>query len=283
VSELVAAAAKLDGPVVAVVVGADEVVRAVAAPGVDKIVWLGDPGDRAVEAFAADVAKVVAADPGVVFAGRKPAERALLGAVAAAISAPVVTMPVEIAAGQVTRAIAGGIASETRSYAGPVAIVSDGGAPLTGGGSTSVEQAAASPAEVTVTDLRPNEVAAADLGTADRVVSVGRGLKAKEDLAIIEALATAFKAELGCSRPVAEGLDWVARDRYVGISGQQISPQVYLAVGISGQLQHMSGCRGAQLIVSINTDKDAPIVAESDYILTGDLYTLVPALTAALG
>jgi electron transfer flavoprotein alpha subunit len=171
---------------------------------------------------------------------------------------------------------------ETRSYDGPVAIVLDGGAPLTGGGGASVEQVAASPAAVTVTGLRPNEVAAADLGAADRVVSVGRGLKAKADLAIIEALATAFKAELGCSRPVAEGLDWVARDRYVGISGQQISPQVYLAVGISGQLQHMSGCRGSQLIVSINTDSDAPIVAESDYILTGDLYALVPALTAAL-
>jgi len=115
------------------------------------------------------------------------------------------------------------------------------------------------------------------------VVGVGRGLKAKEDLPLIEGLARAFKAELGCTRPLAEGLEWVARDRYIGISGQQIAPRVYLAVGISGQLQHIGGCRNSELIVSVNTDKDAPIVAQSDYVLTGDLYALVPALTAALG
>ncbi|MDR0593591.1 MAG: FAD-binding protein [Bifidobacteriaceae bacterium] len=282
VSKLVAAAVELGGPVVAVVVGGADLAQAAAAPGVDRVVWLGEPGGKAAEAFAADVAKLVAADPGTVLAGRGPAERALLGAVAAAIAAPVVTAPVEIAPGQVTRGLVGGLALETRRYDGPVAIAADGGAPLAGGGGATVEQVSANPAAVEVTGLRPGR-AAADLGSAARVVAVGRGLKAQADLPVIEALAAALKAELGCSRPLAEGLDWLPRDRYIGISGQQISPRLYLAVGISGQLQHMAGCRDSQLVVSINTDPDAPIASQSDYILTGDLYALAPALTAALG
>ncbi|MDR1264730.1 MAG: FAD-binding protein [Propionibacteriaceae bacterium] len=282
VAALVEAAVELGAPVTAVVVGDESLARAAAAPGVDRVVWLGAVGDHAVEAFAAAVAQQVAADPGVVLAGRKAGERALLGAVAATLAAPVVTAPLKIAAQQVTRSVAGGLATETRSYAGPVAIVLDGGAPLAGGGPAAVEPVAAQPAAVTVTGLRPNPAPPADLGSAERVVAVGRGLKAKQDLPIIEALAAALKAELACSRPVAEGLDWVARDRYVGVSGQQISPRLYLAVGISGQLQHMGGCRGSDLIVAINNDPEAPIVAQSDYVLTGDLYALAPALTAAL-
>jgi len=286
VTELVNAAVKLGRGVVAVVVGSQQVATAVAAPGVDKVVWLGDPGDKAIEAFGPAVAEVVAADPGVVIAGRRPQERVLLGAVAAKLDAPVIIGATEItaegSATAVTHTVYGGIALATQVVDGPVALVLDGGAQLEGGGSAVPESVSATPGPIQVVSLQPNETEAANLGAAKRVVGVGRGLKAKEDLPIVEALAAAMKAELGCSRPVAEGLEWLPKDRYVGISGQHITPDVYMMVGISGQIQHMGGCRDSKIIVCINTDKDAPVVAESDFVLTGDLYELVPAITAAL-
>ena len=114
------------------------------------------------------------------------------------------------------------------------------------------------------------------------MVGIGRGLKTKDDLALIDGLAGAADAEIACSRPLAEGLDWLGRDRYIGCSGWNLSPDVYFAVGISGQLQHMVGVRGAKTIVAINSDPNAPVFAEADYGLVGDLYQLVPALTEAL-
>lgn len=287
VADLVAAAQSLGQPVVAVVVGPKALADAASAPGVDQVVWLEQAGDKSLEAYAQDVAKIVAADPGVVVAGRRPAERVLLGVTAATVAAPVVSgvIKVETEAGQVvvTHGVYGGLAVAVEAFAGPVALLMDGGAPVKGGGTASVQAAAADPAGVKVVSLAPNAEAGADLGSAARVVGVGRGLKSADDLGMVQALAKAFKAEVGCSRPLAEGLEWLPRDRYVGISGAHITPAVYLMVGISGQIQHMGGCRDSQIIVSINTDKEAPVVAQSDYILTGDLYALVPALTAALG
>jgi len=287
VTDLVATAQGLGQPVVAVVVGPKALADAANTAGVDQVVWLEAAADKALEAYAADVAKVVAADPGVVISGRRPAERALLGVVAATVSAPIITgaIKVEAEAGQtvVTHGVYGGLSVAVVAFTGPVALLMDGGAPVKGGGSAAVQAGAVAPAAITVTGLTPNAEAGADLGSAARVVGIGRGLKSADDLGMIQDLAKALKAEVACSRPVAEGLEWLPRDRYVGISGAHITPAVYLMIGISGQIQHMGGCRDSQLIVSINSDKEAPVVAQSDYILTGDLYTLVPALTAALG
>ena len=99
---------------------------------------------------------------------------------------------------------------------------------------------------------------------------------------MIEALAKASRSEVACSRPLAEGLDWLHKDRYIGVSGQHIAPELYFAIGISGQLQHMVGVRGAKTIVAINSDPNALVFKEADYCLVGDLYTIVPALTDAL-
>ena len=121
-----------------------------------------------------------------------------------------------------------------------------------------------------------------DLGSATRVIGVGRGLRQQADLTLIENLAKALKAEIGCTRPLAEGLDWLPRDRYIGISGQHIAPRLYLAVGLSGQLQHLDGVRGAEVVVSVNNDPRAPICEQADYVLVTDLYEFVPALAAEL-
>lgn len=129
--------------------------------------------------------------------------------------------------------------------------------------------------------VKPVEVAA-DLASAQRIVAVGRGFAKVEDLKIAEELAAALQAELGCSRPLAEDLGWLPLSRQVGLTGVQVSPRLYVAVGISGQIQHLVGIRDAEIIVAINRDPEAPIFRVADYGIIGDLYAVVQALIDAL-
>ena len=121
-----------------------------------------------------------------------------------------------------------------------------------------------------------------DLGKARRVIGIGRGLLAKEDLQMVWDLASALDAEVGCSRPIAEGEHWMDRERYVGVSGVLLKSDIYLALGISGQIQHMVGGNGAKTIIAVNKDKNAPIFQYADYGLVGDIYKVVPLLTELL-
>ncbi|WP_374447065.1 FAD-binding protein [Providencia sp.] len=121
-----------------------------------------------------------------------------------------------------------------------------------------------------------------ELDKARLVVSVGRGIGSQENIAIAKSLADAIGAEIACSRPVAENEKWMEHERYVGISNLMLKPELYLAVGISGQIQHMVGANGAQTIVAINKDKNAPIFQFADYGIVGDLFKILPALTQQL-
>jgi len=289
IGNLIDTARSLGGQVCAAVVGTRAVADTVAAGGVDKVIWFGEPGKAPVEAFATAAADVIEATPGVVLGASRASDRVLLGAVAARLQAPVLTAPSSVSAQGdtlvMTRSTFAGIAEETVTVVGPVAVVLDGG-PIpvanAAGGGAPVEEVAAVPLGMTVLETHSSEFEQVDLGAAARVVGIGRGLKAQADLAMIEALAEAFRCEVACSRPLAEGLDWLHKDRYIGVSGQSIAPEVYFAIGISGQLQHMVGVRGATTIVAINSDPNAPVFEEADYCLVGDLYDIVPALTDSL-
>ena len=120
-----------------------------------------------------------------------------------------------------------------------------------------------------------------DLGSAQRIVSVGRGIKDAENIPLVQELATALGAELAASRPICDN-GWLPLERQVGSSGQTVSPKLYLAVGISGAIQHLVGMKGSQCVVAINKDPDAPIFEIADYGIVGDLFEVVPALTAAV-
>lgn len=120
-----------------------------------------------------------------------------------------------------------------------------------------------------------------DLTKAEIIVAVGRGIKEKARLPIVEELAKALGAELGASRPVCDD-GWLPIDRQIGSSGQTVAPKLYLALGISGATQHLVGMKGSRVIVAINKDEHAPIFDVADYGIVGDLFEIVPALTAAV-
>jgi electron transfer flavoprotein alpha subunit len=120
-----------------------------------------------------------------------------------------------------------------------------------------------------------------DLSSANIIVSVGRGIREKENLPVVEELAKALGAELAASRPICDN-GWLPMERQVGSSGQTVSPKLYMAVGISGAIQHLVGMKGSRAIVAINKDENAPIFEVADYGIVGDLFEVVPALTEAV-
>ena len=122
---------------------------------------------------------------------------------------------------------------------------------------------------------------AVDLSQAERIVSVGRGIKGPEHLPLAEALASALGAELAASRPICDA-GWLPMERQIGSSGQTVAPKLYVAVGISGAIQHVVGMKGARTIVAVNKDAEAPIFEVADYGYAGDLFEFLPALTAEL-
>jgi electron transfer flavoprotein alpha subunit len=122
---------------------------------------------------------------------------------------------------------------------------------------------------------------AVDLSQAERIVSVGRGIKEQANIKVAEDLARALGAELAASRPICDS-GWLPMERQVGSSGQTVAPKLYLALGISGAIQHLVGMKGANTIVAINKDPDAPIFEIADYGIVGDLFEIVPAMIDAL-
>lgn len=183
----------------------------------------------------------------------------------------------------------GGLAFGKEKLISPLAIITLApgvleGAPANAAHDCPVENAVwvAPQHEIVCQERRARSLSSVDLSKAKRVVGIGRGLVEQEDLAMVHELASVLGAEVGCSRPIAEGENWMERERYIGVSGVLLKSELYLTLGISGQIQHMVGGNGAKVIVAVNKDKNAPIFNYADYGLVGDIYKVVPALIAQL-
>lgn len=280
-----AAAAAEAGEFGAVVVGDDALVA--QATGASELVAVPTT-DGPAEAKAGVVANLLADKaPQLVLTGNSPSERALAGAVAGKLGAPVFfnvrSWKVDGDAVVAELSSLGGALTEEILIPGTAVVCFDASAtaaaPEGGATPTTVEDPGYG---ITTVEQIPADGDQVDLATAKRVVGIGRGLKAEADLAIVNDLAAAVGAQVACSRPIAEGLNWLPKDRYIGVSGAHLKPQLYVAAGISGQLQHMVGIRDAGTIVAIDTNEKAPIGEQADYFIVGDLYKVVPALTEAL-
>ena len=133
--------------------------------------------------------------------------------------------------------------------------------------------------------LKVQEMKTEDVNVEDAeiIVSCGRGFKNKDDIKLVEELADVLKGKtVGCSRPIAADLKWLSEDHWIGLSGHKVKPKLYIAAGISGQIQHIAGMRDSGIIVAINKDPEALIFKSADYGIVGDLYEVLPKLTNAV-
>ncbi len=285
--DLAAGARGLADDVNAVVVGSDD-----AVPGADLTVAVPAPPDGVlVESFATPIADLLATRGArlVVF-GSDVSSRLLAGLVAAKLRTSALvasTVGVDRDDIVITRTAYAGLATANeRATGSPVVLVVPPGVlpaqAAAGAGRVERVEMAPAPDGMRVVEVRAKAGEPVNLAAATRVVGVGRGFSAEADLGLARELATALGAELACSRPLAEGLGWLPAERYVGVSGATIRPDLYVAVGISGQVQHMVGVNHAKVIVAINRDKNAPVFGQADLGVVGDLYDVLPALTSAL-
>lgn len=276
------------GPVTALVIGDRDLAESVAGSGVDSVHWIEPAKDAPAEAYAADAATVIlAAVPQLIAATPiAPAARAILGAVSVGCRASLICNVTAIGDigehVEVESAAAGGAVIATFELATPlcVLLIPEDELPLAGPQVEVLPHPEAKPALIRLVNQQLSQ--STGLADAARVVAVGRGLRSRADLDIVQELVDQLGAEIACSMPVSEDLGWLPRDRFIGRSGQQISPRLYLTVGLSGAPQHLQGVRGAKVVVAINSDPEAGIFRAADYGIVGDLYEIVPALTEAL-
>jgi electron transfer flavoprotein alpha subunit len=144
------------------------------------------------------------------------------------------------------------------------------------------ELPSAPPSVSTVLERKQKETAAKDITESRIIVCAGRGIEKKEDLGLVQELADALGGEIGCTRPISEESHWLPEDLCIGISGISVKPDLYIGVGVSGQVQHVTGIRDAKLICAVNKDENAPIFGAADYGMVGDLYDVVPKLIDAV-
>ncbi len=282
-AELCAGARAMAGTVVLVAPGV-EPVTGVA----DKVVHIDVPEGSAIDDAYLSVNAVVDGE-GAFIVIVEPTRRckALAGRLAAHRGTAAITDVIEFDGDAACAMYFGGVGQRKSKSAGDLAVYTVGAGVFDASqasGTDVVEEAEFQAPEravrvVGAKDLPKSDV---DLVAADVVVAGGRGFAEESELGLMRDFAAKLGGECGCSRPLAEGVDWMPREAYIGVSGVMVSPKVYVGVGVSGQMQHMVGCNRAAALFAVNKDKNAPIFKQCDYGIVGDLKTVLPALTAIL-
>jgi electron transfer flavoprotein alpha subunit len=292
-AELVGGGADLGGPVSAVVFGPRTAADTAADYGAQSVLWIEAPQNALVEDVLPTLEQLVRErQPRLVLIGGTRRGRVVAGRLAARLDTTALTDVLELQQAdgvtQVRHMVWGGGALRAERLRAVTVVATAGtgvySALPPGQPASQVLPVAfvAPPGGAVLRERKPRAGAVTNLAGAKRVVCAGRGVAKADDLGLVNDLARALNAEVGCTRPLAEGLNWLPRERYIGISGAQVRPELYLGVGVSGQVQHMIGMSRSKVVVAINKDKNAPIFASADYGIVGDLYAVIPALLEAL-
>ena len=293
--ETIAAAQIAGGPVKAAVLGSgvDAIASQVAAADLAEVIVVDDPALRqyTADGFVLALAQVIETEkPERVFLPHTYQTRDFAPALAARVGRPLVTDCVAVKGAGYVRPVFQGKLQADVAVDGPHIATFQIGAHRADQVKNGASPAATRKAAVSIDagSIRQKPEApfkeakqAVDLSQAERIVAVGRGIKGQEHLQIAQDLAKAMGAELAASRPICDA-GWLPMDRQIGSSGQTVAPKLYVALGISGAIQHLVGMKGSRTIVAINKDPDAPIFEVADYGIVGDLFEIVPAMIAAL-
>ncbi|MGD8813906.1 MAG: electron transfer flavoprotein subunit alpha/FixB family protein [Anaerolineales bacterium] len=251
---------------------------------------LGEMGEEVLTSALAQISKQAGADLILLAATRRG--RSLASRLADALDAGCVSEAIEIAIqdGRLVtgRYALGGNTVAQEAILTPQKVIAvtvgtvDTAEPGDAAGEIIVAELDLPSTRTSVVERRPKPASAVNIAESERLVCVGRGLEKQDDLPIVEELAQAFSGEVACTRPLSAEYYWVPEERMIGISGEKVSPECILSLGVSGQVQHTVGIMGAKTIVAVNNDANAAIFKLADYGIVGDLYELVPALVAAL-
>ncbi|MGL4667197.1 MAG: FAD-binding protein [Saezia sp.] len=291
---LLSGAKEMADDVAVIWVGAGEQAQKIATQGASQVHWIEPAPSEMMESYARAISELIASDgkKALVLISATRRGKAMAAKLSVLLEAGCVNDVAAIfihedGSASAQHMVFGGLALGKEKLSSKLMIA-------TVGNNTFEQKALSSQAQVVKMDAKPHSAgivckerlpkqeSRVDLTVAKRIVGVGRGLNKQEDLGMIEELSRAIGAEMACSRPIAESEKWMTHDRYIGVTGVQVAPDVYLAVGISGQVQHMVGVSSAQTIFAINKDKSAPIFEQADYGIVGDLYKIIPALVSAL-
>lgn len=286
---------QLQQPVSAVVLGADvsSLAQEIAAYDIARVIAVSDPklADYTPDAYADALEQVVKqVDPSLVFLTHTYQVRDFAPKLAARFQKSLISDCIRAKAengklGFTRRIFLGKLDADVSSdNEPPVFATFQTGAyrpdQATKGGSAAVENVSVQIGDVRMIPEAPFQEAkqAVDLTKADVIVAVGRGIKSKDNLVLAEKLAEILGGDLAASRPICDA-EWLPIDRQIGSSGQTVAPKLYIALGISGAIQHLVGMKNAGTIVAINKDPEAPIFDIADYGIAGDLFEAVPVLT----
>jgi electron transfer flavoprotein alpha subunit len=284
-----------DGPVKAVILGSgvDALAAELAAADLGGVLVADDPSlkDYTADGFVLALEQVIGAEnPSRVFLPHTYQTRDFAPALAARLKRPLVTDCVTVKGNGYVRPVFQGKLQADVTVDGPHMATFQIGAfradQMKAGASAAAVTKAAIAIDASKIRQKPEAPfkeakQAVDLSQAERIVSVGRGIKGQEHLQLAQQLAQAMGAEIAASRPICDA-GWLPMDRQIGSSGQTVAPKLYVALGISGAIQHLVGMKGSRTIVAINKDPEAPIFEIADYGIAGDLFEVVPAIIAEL-
>jgi electron transfer flavoprotein alpha subunit len=298
-AELIAGANELakqtHGKVSAVVLGSRENAEQAIEMGADNIFWLGELSEsQLVEDYVPTLAKLVKdSTPMCIMIGATKRGKAVAGRLAARLGTSVITdikaFSMESGEFHGTHMIYGGgaIRIEKAKFGTTIITIGQGffnPKPLDSTIQGNINEISMVEPEkkISLIERKKKETVSVNLASAKKVVCLGRGVSKEEDLDMFREMARLLGAEIGCTRPLSEGLGWLPRELYIGVSGVFIKPDLYISFGVSGQVQHTVGITASKVVVAIDKDENAAIFPQADYGIVADLYKIAPALIDVL-